>query len=70
MPSFSGLDPEWKKAELGYDAVLELTPAELAELGKELVQLVERWAEEKANSNGDEGARKVSVSLRGFPWEP
>lgn len=67
---FDGLDPEWKKAELGYDAVIELTPKELAELGKELVSLVEDWVEKKADSAESEGARKVSVSLRGFPWVP
>lgn len=67
---YDSLDPQWRNAELGYDAVLELTPGELSELGDELVSVVKRWAERPSKDDDADGKRKVSLSLRGFPWEP
>ncbi len=70
LESFDELEPEWKEAELGYDAVLELTSEELAELSTELISVVERWAEMSSEKRDVGEGRKVSVSLRGFPWKP
>lgn len=53
--------------------MIDLTPAELAELNGELEALGRRWRKrgKAAKADGDtEGREHVSVHLYGFPFRP
>ncbi|MFJ8623732.1 helix-turn-helix domain-containing protein [Kitasatospora sp. NPDC093550] len=64
---------EWTDAAFSAEWLLDLNPAELAELGEELQQLSRRWRErgKAARAAGDtENREHVSVHLYGFPFRP
>ncbi|MGW3043722.1 ArsR/SmtB family transcription factor [Kitasatospora sp. NPDC001159] len=64
---------EWTDAAFSAEWLLDLTPAELAELGEELQALSRRWRErgKAARAAGDtDGREHVSVHLYGFPFRP
>ncbi|MEU9046351.1 MULTISPECIES: helix-turn-helix domain-containing protein [unclassified Kitasatospora] len=64
---------EWTDAAFSLEWLLDLKPAELAELGEELQDLSRRWRErgKAARAAGDtEGREHVSVHLYGFPFRP
>ncbi|MER0244554.1 helix-turn-helix domain-containing protein [Streptomyces sp. HSW2009] len=64
---------EWSDASFTSEWLLDLNPAELAELGSELDALVRRWRErgQAAGKAGDTTGREhVSVQLYGFPFRP
>jgi DNA-binding transcriptional ArsR family regulator len=60
------LSPEWVKAAVGGDALLNLTAPELAELSAELLQLSERWRARSRDPR--DGTRPVSLIFQAFPW--
>ncbi|GAT82386.1 ArsR family transcriptional regulator [Streptomyces sp. F-3] len=63
----------WTDAAFSSEWMLELTPAELAELDGELQALARRWRErgKAARAAGDtEGRERVSLHLYGFPFRP
>jgi len=63
----------WTDAAFSSEWMLDLSPAELAELGEELQALAQRWRERSrtARTAGDETDREhVSVHLYGFPFRP
>ncbi|MFF7994629.1 ArsR/SmtB family transcription factor [Kitasatospora xanthocidica] len=64
---------EWTDAAFSSEWLLDLTPAELAELGEELQELSRRWRErgKASRAAGDTADREhVSVHLYGFPFRP
>ncbi|MFE7590822.1 ArsR/SmtB family transcription factor [Kitasatospora sp. NPDC057512] len=64
---------EWTDAAFSSEWLLDLRPAELAELGEELQTLARRWRERgnAAKAAGDTAGREhVSVHLYGFPFRP
>ncbi|MFF3002065.1 ArsR/SmtB family transcription factor [Kitasatospora sp. NPDC057940] len=63
----------WTDSAFSSEWMLDLTPAELAELNGELEALGRRWRErgKSAKAAGDtEGREHVSVHLYGFPFRP
>ncbi|MEU5029882.1 helix-turn-helix domain-containing protein [Streptomyces milbemycinicus] len=63
----------WTDASFTSEWLLDLTPAELAEMNDELVALARRWRERgnAAKAAGDtEDREHVSVHLYGFPFRP
>ncbi|MFE2944476.1 ArsR/SmtB family transcription factor [Streptomyces sp. NPDC059255] len=65
--------PTWTDAAFSSEWLLDLTPAELAEMGEELQALSRRWRERgrAAGAAGDtEGREHVSVHVYGFPFRP
>jgi DNA-binding transcriptional ArsR family regulator len=64
---------EWTDAAFTSEWLLDLTPAELAEMNGELEALARRWRERgrAAKAAGDaENREHVSVHLYGFPFRP
>ncbi|MFJ9846265.1 ArsR/SmtB family transcription factor [Kitasatospora sp. NPDC101155] len=64
---------EWTDAAFSAEWLLDLTPAELAEMSDELEALARRWRKrgKAAKAAGDtEGREHVSVHLYGFPFRP
>ncbi|ARQ67991.1 winged helix-turn-helix domain-containing protein [Streptomyces marincola] len=64
---------EWTDASFSAEWMLDLTPAELAELSDELRELSRRWRERgrAARAAGDTEQREnVAVHLYGFPFRP
>ncbi|MFT2014275.1 ArsR/SmtB family transcription factor [Streptomyces sp. 796.1] len=64
---------EWSDASFTSEWLLNLNPAELAELSSELEALVRRWRErgQAAGAAGDTAGREhVSVHFYGFPFRP
>lgn len=64
---------EWTDAAFSSEWVLDLTPAELAEMNDELEAVARRWRDRGRASGaaGDTGGREhVSVHLYGFPFRP
>ncbi|WP_345596012.1 helix-turn-helix domain-containing protein [Streptomyces marokkonensis] len=62
---------EWSTAAPDNEALLRLTPAELAELGAELLALAEKYDEKgrAAEAAGDtEGRENVALHVYGFPF--
>jgi DNA-binding transcriptional ArsR family regulator len=63
----------WTDASFNSEWLLDLTPAELAEMSDELEALTRRWRErgKAAKAAGDtEDREHVSVHLYGFPFRP
>lgn len=63
----------WTDAAFTSEWVLDLTPAELAEMSDEFEELARRWRErgKAAKAAGDNEDREhVSVHLYGFPFRP
>ncbi|MEU5092294.1 transcriptional regulator [Streptomyces sp. NPDC021356] len=63
----------WTNAAFSSEWLLNLTPAELSEMGEELEELARRWRErgKAAKAAGDtEDREHVSVHLYGFPFRP
>jgi DNA-binding transcriptional ArsR family regulator len=63
--------PEWNSAAPDNEALLRLTPAELTELGKELLALARKYDEKgrAAEAAGDtEGRENVALHVYGFPF--
>ncbi|MDG9725423.1 ArsR/SmtB family transcription factor [Streptomyces sp. DH41] len=63
--------PEWNTAAPDNESLLRLTPAELAELGAELLALAEKYDEKgrAAEAAGDtEGRENVALHVYGFPF--
>ncbi|OAR25974.1 transcriptional regulator [Streptomyces sp. ERV7] len=64
---------EWTDAAFSSEWLLDLTPAELAEMNDELEAVTRRWRDRgKASRTADdtEGREHVSVHLYGFPFRP
>ncbi|MEV7420230.1 helix-turn-helix domain-containing protein [Streptomyces sp. NPDC089919] len=72
---------EWSDASFSSEWMLDLTPAELAEMSDELEVLARRWRERGKAAKAAEGAdgradggtagrERVSVHLYGFPFRP
>ncbi|WP_030231431.1 winged helix-turn-helix domain-containing protein [Streptomyces sp. NRRL S-350] len=64
---------EWTDAAFSAEWLLDLNPAELAEMRDELQELSRRWRErgKAARATGDTADREhVSVHLYGFPFRP
>ncbi|MFF2073243.1 ArsR/SmtB family transcription factor [Kitasatospora sp. NPDC058162] len=64
---------EWTDAAFSAEWLLDLTPAELAELSDELQELGRRWRErgKAARAAGaTEGREHVAVHVYGFPFRP
>ena len=65
---------DWRRHEIGFDTVLEMTPAEMEELEKDLNELITRWTErtspQSRPSSPNEGRRQVLVTIQGFAWQP
>ncbi|ARF72761.1 transcriptional regulator [Kitasatospora albolonga] len=62
---------EWTDAAFSSEWLMDLTPAELAEMNDELQVIARRWRERSkaAQATGDtEGREHVSVHLYGFPF--
>ncbi|MEU9283924.1 helix-turn-helix domain-containing protein [Streptomyces sp. NPDC048275] len=65
--------PEWNSAAPDNESLLRLTPAELTELGKELLALAKKYDEmgRAAEATGDtEGRENVALHVYGFPFRP
>ncbi|MGX5181949.1 ArsR/SmtB family transcription factor [Streptomyces avermitilis] len=65
--------PEWNSAAPDQESLLRLTPAELAELGEELLALARKYDEKgrAAEAVGDtEGRENVALHVYGFPFRP
>ncbi|MFE0799196.1 ArsR/SmtB family transcription factor [Streptomyces sp. NPDC058812] len=63
--------PEWNSAAPDNESLLRLTPAELAELGEELLALAKKYDEKgrAADAAGDtEGRENVALHVYGFPF--
>ncbi|AQS70066.1 transcriptional regulator [Streptomyces pactum] len=63
--------PEWNSAAPDNESLLRLTPAELAELGAELLALAQKYDEKgrAAEAAGDtEGRENVALHVYGFPF--
>ncbi|MFE9437724.1 ArsR/SmtB family transcription factor [Streptomyces sp. NPDC006602] len=63
--------PEWNSAAPDNESLLRLTPAELAELGEELLALAKKYDEKgrAAEAAGDtEGRENVALHVYGFPF--
>ncbi|HBF80110.1 MAG TPA: transcriptional regulator [Streptomyces sp.] len=63
----------WSDAAFSSEWVLDLTPAELAEMSAEFAELTRRWRDrgKAAEADGDtEDREHVSVHLYGFPFRP
>jgi DNA-binding transcriptional ArsR family regulator len=63
--------PEWNTAAQDSESWLRLTPAELAQLGEELLALVKKYDEQGrvAEAAGDtEGRENVAVHMYAFPF--
>ncbi|MFH9551348.1 ArsR/SmtB family transcription factor [Streptomyces sp. NPDC051445] len=63
--------PEWNAAAPDNESILRLTPAELAELGAELLALARKYDEKgrRADAAGDtEGRESVALHVYGFPF--
>ncbi|MGW7281167.1 ArsR/SmtB family transcription factor [Streptomyces sp. NPDC054844] len=63
--------PEWNSAAPDNESLLRLTPAELAELGGELLALAKKYDEKgrAADAAGDtEGRENVALHVYGFPF--
>jgi len=64
---------EWTDAAFSSEWLLDLAPAELAEMSEEFEALARRWRERgrAAKAAGDtEGREHVSVHFYGFPFRP
>ena len=65
---------DWRRHEIGFDTVLEMTPEEMEELEKDLNELITRWTErtspQSRPSSPNEGRRQVLVTIQGFAWQP
>ncbi|MFE9993187.1 ArsR/SmtB family transcription factor [Streptomyces avermitilis] len=65
--------PAWNSAAPDQESLLRLTPAELAELGEELLALARKYDEmgRAAEAAGDtEGRENVALHVYGFPFRP
>ncbi|CAL9614797.1 ArsR/SmtB family transcription factor [Streptomyces sp. NPDC091294] len=63
--------PEWNSAAPDNESLLRLTPAELGELGEELIALAKKYEERgrAAEAAGDTEAREnVALHVYGFPF--
>lgn len=58
----------WQEAEQAKDAVLTLTPAELAQLGDDIEKVLRTWDERSAQHTPGDGAERVAVLMQGFRW--
>lgn len=65
----SDLLPEWSNAAFALDTWLQLTSAELEDLGAELATVLRRWRERDVPDDGAE-RRSAFVFTRGFPARP
>ncbi|WP_419999087.1 helix-turn-helix domain-containing protein [Streptomyces boninensis] len=66
-------EKDWTDAAFSSEWVLDLGPAELAEMSDELEAVARRWRErgKAARAEGDtDGREHVSVHLYGFPFRP
>ena len=64
-------DKAWRDADFSYDAMMYLTPAELAALGTEIRALVDRYIERLADrSKRPADAGPVSFTASGYPIPP
>lgn len=61
---------EWQDAAMSMDSFLRLTPSELAELGKELLAVVERWGNATRSRPLEGDRHSVLVFFHGFPERP
>jgi DNA-binding transcriptional ArsR family regulator len=61
--------PEWDDAAFATQNWMRLTPAELAELATEVVDVLVRWAQREVPDDGQE-REPVFVFARGFPAQP
>jgi DNA-binding transcriptional ArsR family regulator len=62
-------DPAWDGAAFATSAWARLTPAELAEMSVEVVDLLRRWADRPVPDDGQH-REPVYVFSRGFPSQP
>jgi DNA-binding transcriptional ArsR family regulator len=62
-------EPAWRPAAVSTDAWLSLSPQELAQLGRELGELFDRWRE-RARGDDAPDREPVFVFARGFPAQP
>ncbi|MDF6022945.1 helix-turn-helix domain-containing protein [Streptomyces sp. JH34] len=64
---------EWTDAAFSSEWLLDLTPAELAEMSEEFSAVARRWrdrGEEARKTGATENREHVSVHLNGFPFRP
>jgi DNA-binding transcriptional ArsR family regulator len=62
--------PAWRNAELGTDARLRMSPAELAEFEREIGAVVRRWVERTLPGDPDDGREYVYFLAHAFPYQP
>lgn len=67
LANVSDLDETWLTCEVGFDSVLELTPEQAKELGKELTDVIERWRTTHSDAD-DMRTQKVLFTIQGYPW--
>lgn len=70
LSSLDKIPAEFKEAELGFDTVLNLTAKEQAELGRQLISVVEQWKAKRPSDKTNQNNMQVLITLRGFPWIP
>jgi DNA-binding transcriptional ArsR family regulator len=67
----SSFAKEWRDAEISYDTVTYLTPAELAALGAEIDAIISRYRIRLADPAArPDGAGPVALAVSGFPLAP
>jgi DNA-binding transcriptional ArsR family regulator len=62
--------PAWRDAEIGTDARLRMSPAELAEFEREIGAVVRRWAERTLPGDPADGREYVYFLAHAFPYQP
>ena len=62
--------PGWRDAEVGTDARMRMSPAELAEFEQEIGAVVQRWVERTLPGDPDDGRQYVYFFAHAFPYEP
>ena len=62
---------EWRDAEVSYDTVTYLTPAELGTVSKEILEIIDRYRVRLADPSArPAGAGPVAIAAFGFPLPP
>ena len=62
--------PAWRDAEIGTDARLRMSPAELAEFEREIGAVIRRWVERTLPGDPDDGREYVYFLAHAFPYQP
>lgn len=61
-------DPAWVSSSTSTDTVLRLTPTELASLGAELQDVVDRWRAVSTGHGSGDGSEQVFVLNQAYRW--